>query len=208
MPNVSTSMGSNPSTSYSLLDRARARDDEAWRRILELYAPLVYGWCRRMGLNEDEASDVGQNVFASVSTSLNQFRKENPEDSFRRWLKTIVRHKIIDYVESRMRRPLAQGGSDALNMISTLPAPLDVEDEAAAETERIQLLKRALEMVRGDFKPQTWTAFWRVVMDERSAAETGVELGISTNAVHLAKARVLTRLEDQFAMLISIQSSP
>ena len=39
-------------TSLSLLERARNRDSEAWRRLVELYSPLVFFWARRAGLAE------------------------------------------------------------------------------------------------------------------------------------------------------------
>src|SRR6478672_4582250 len=53
-------------TSLSLLERAKANDRSAWDRIVCLYAPLVYRWCRRFGLQEADALDVGQDVLRSV----------------------------------------------------------------------------------------------------------------------------------------------
>src|SRR5438128_1435742 len=36
-------------TPLSLLERVRANDPEAWRRLVELYQPLVRCWCQRGG---------------------------------------------------------------------------------------------------------------------------------------------------------------
>ena len=55
----------------------------------------------------------------------------------------------------------------------------------------------AIEMIRKDFKEQTWQAFWRVVVNGRSAQEVGAELGMRPGTVRVAKSRVLKRLREQ-----------
>jgi RNA polymerase sigma-70 factor (ECF subfamily) len=66
------------STSSSLLDRVRARDADAWRRLIALYGPLVYGWCRRAGLAPEESADRGQEVFMAVARSIETFDHSQP----------------------------------------------------------------------------------------------------------------------------------
>jgi hypothetical protein len=56
-------------TSSSLLARAKAYDQAAWRRLFRLYGPLVYHWIRRKGIQPADAFDIGQQVFASVLAS-------------------------------------------------------------------------------------------------------------------------------------------
>ena len=84
-------------TSTSLLGRAKAGEGEAWSRLVELYAPLLYEWSRRNGLQADDAADVAQDVFATVARKLDSFRRDRPGDSFRGWLWTIARNKINDH---------------------------------------------------------------------------------------------------------------
>ena len=81
-------MGGNDVTSLSLLERAKARDSGAWKRLVELYSPLVFSWCQRRGLSPEDASDVMQEVFASVAGHLVTFRRTRPGDTFRGgWLR-------------------------------------------------------------------------------------------------------------------------
>ena len=42
-------------TSVTLLQRIRAGDGEAWRRMVDLYTPLVYHWCQRWGVHGPDA---------------------------------------------------------------------------------------------------------------------------------------------------------
>ena len=84
-------------TSLTLLAGVRAGDPEAWQRLSNLYAPLVYGWARRKGLNEHDAADVVQNVFLAVFAGLDRFRKDRPTDRFRDWLFIITKRRVADH---------------------------------------------------------------------------------------------------------------
>ena len=60
------------------------------------------------------------------------------------------------------------------------------------------------ELIQAEFTESTWQAFWRVVVEGQAPAEAGAALGLPTNAVYLAKARVLRRLREEFADLIEL----
>jgi RNA polymerase sigma-70 factor (ECF subfamily) len=49
-------------------------------------------------------------------------------------------------------------------------------------------------MLEPDFRPATWTAFRRQVLDGEPAEAVAAELGTTVNAVLIAKSRVLQRL--------------
>ena len=44
----------------SLLVRAGNDEQAAWDRLVKLYAPLVYSWCRAAGLQPADVADVAQ----------------------------------------------------------------------------------------------------------------------------------------------------
>jgi RNA polymerase sigma-70 factor (ECF subfamily) len=188
-------------TSFSLLDRARAHDETAWQRLVELYAPLVARWCRRRGLADADAADVWQEVLVAVAGGLGSFERRK-EGSFRSWLWTITRTKIID-LERKREVAQAEGGTTALQRLVQVvapisPAPSDEDDSA----DRDVLYRRALDLIRRDFEEPTWQAFWRVVIEGREPADVAAELALTRNAVYLAKARILKRLRDEFRDLI------
>ena len=95
------------STSSGLLHRVKAGQAEAWGRLIDIYAPLIYDWCRHSGLQSQDAADVGQEVFATVARRIAEFRKEQPTSSFRGWLWTVTRNKIRDHFRGGrgIRRP-------------------------------------------------------------------------------------------------------
>jgi RNA polymerase sigma-70 factor (ECF subfamily) len=61
---------------------------------------------------------------------------------------------------------------------------------------------QALDLLRREFEERTWQAFWRVAISDQAADDVAVELGITINAVYLAKSRVLRRLREEFADLL------
>jgi RNA polymerase sigma-70 factor, ECF subfamily len=189
------------STSSSLLEQVRARAPEVWERLVDLYTPLIYRWCRQAGLLPDDAADVVQEVLVSVARSIGEFRGAGPSGSFRAWLRGITRHRLLDLFRRRQGSPQARGGTEA--QIEFLQVAELVETSAAGRPsgQGDALWRRVLDLVRADFEDRTWQAFWRVVVDARTPAETASELGMTLHAVYKAKSRVLRRIRDQLGEL-------
>jgi RNA polymerase sigma-70 factor (ECF subfamily) len=83
-----------------------------------------------------------------------------------------------------------------------LPDSLDESSSTAPADANTLLLRRVLDLLRPEFTAQTWQAFWAVVVDGRPAADVAAELGLSANAVRIAKSRVLSRLRDELNELL------
>jgi RNA polymerase sigma-70 factor (ECF subfamily) len=182
------------STSRSLLARINTNDAAAWDRLVTLYTPLVWHWCRKMDLPGQEIADVLQEVFQSVAAHIRTFHRDRPGDTFRGWLRTITRNKVHDYFRIHNREPQAAGGSEARAWWSQLPGS-DSRSEAPEEQERYdQLFHQALALIKAEFQETTWRAFWRVVVEGQSPQLVAQELNISPGAVRVAKCRVLHRL--------------
>jgi RNA polymerase sigma-70 factor, ECF subfamily len=181
------------STSRSLLARVSTNDAAAWNRLITLYTPLVWHWCRKMDLPRQEMADVFQEVFQSVAAHIRDFHRDRPGDTFRGWLRTITRNKVHDHFRVHNREPQAAGGSEAKAWWSQLPE--SARSEALEVDERYgYLFRQALELIRAEFQERTWRAFWRVVVEAQSPQVVAQELNMSPGAVRVAKSRVLHRL--------------
>ncbi|MFT5522801.1 MAG: RNA polymerase sigma-70 factor (ECF subfamily) [Pirellulaceae bacterium] len=191
-------------TSSSLLERARASDQDAWCRIVHLYSPLIYGWCRGNGLQEADATDVGQDVFRSVALNLAKFQHDERRGSFRGWLRIITRSKIVDFWRVKQKGHAAQGGSDAYECLQQLAAA-ENETQDLALSEELQFLhRRALEMIQSEFSEIHWRAFLRTAVDQQRASEVAQELGTTRDVVYNARSRILHRLREEFANVIEM----
>ena len=183
------------STSASLLERIKTGSDRlAWDRFVELYTPLLLGWCQRFGLSDADAADFTQDVFVVLVQHLPQFQYDSSR-SFRAWLKTVLTNTWRKHHRQASRLPTATGDPN----LAPDSDPAEILDNAE---HRQYLVRRALAIVRVDFEAQTWKACWEFVVNERSAAEVSAELGISENAVYLAKSRILRHLRTELAGLL------
>jgi RNA polymerase sigma-70 factor (ECF subfamily) len=194
------------STSRSLIRRAAVQDPAAWERLSEVYTPLVYQWCRRLELQPQDAADVVQEVFRALLKSLASFRRDRPGDSFRAWLWTITRNKIRDHHRRCAASRPAAGGSAAHKMLEQIPdrAP-EEDDEGQVRQVQAELAQRAMALMQRDFEPQTWQAFWKTAVENKTAPQAAEELGMSVAAVYMAKSRVLRRLRTEFDELDLIE---
>jgi RNA polymerase sigma-70 factor (ECF subfamily) len=190
-------------TSSGLLERVQANDQEAWVRFVHLYSPLVYRWCRQAGLQEADAADVGQEVFRSVAPAIGQFHHDRPGDTFRGWLRTITMNKLRDFARRGSKQARGAGGSAALERLLELPADGSEDtDGSAAQEENLLVYHRAVELILGEHEERTRQAFLRVVIEGQTPSEVAEQLGITVNAVYLAKSRVLRRLREEFGELL------
>jgi len=92
-------------TSLSLLERIRrAPDESAWRRLVDLYAPLIRHWLRQAALQQADRDDLEQEVLAVMVRKLPEFQRERT-GSFRAWLRVVCLNAVRAYFRSR--RPAA-----------------------------------------------------------------------------------------------------
>jgi RNA polymerase sigma-70 factor (ECF subfamily) len=166
-----------------------AGEQEAWRRFIDLYTPLLYYWARRLGLPDPDAADLVQDVFVTLIQKMPQFQYDRSK-GFRSWLRTVAENRWRDDMRKRAahRRHTGDAGLAA------------VPDEAAEIWEaeyRHQLFGRAIQLMRSDFDEKTWKACWAIVVEGKSGANVAKELSMSVDAVYAAKSRVLRRLRQE-----------
>lgn len=188
-------MGDSLVTRRSLLVRlGDARDGEAWSQFVEVYAPLIYGFSRKQGLQDADAADVVQDVLRSVASALGKFEYDAQRGSFRAWLFTVARNKVRDFCSARHRQPRGTGDTAAYEVLQQQPAPAEV-DSWESDYDR-RLFAWAAEQVQREVHETTWQAFHRTAVAGQSGKDVAAALGMSVAAVYLAKSRVMSRLKE------------
>jgi RNA polymerase sigma-70 factor (ECF subfamily) len=189
-------------TSASLLERLRTAPDEAaWRRLDDLYRPLIRRWLLRDPTLGAEAEDIVQDVMEVLVRELPGFQRRRT-GSFRRWLRTITAHRLGAHYRARRSRPLALGAPPEECPLAQLADPNSELSRAWDEEHDRHVLRRLMELIEPMFEPATLAAFRRVAFDGVAPAQAAEELGLSLNAVLLARSRVLSRLRQEAEGLI------
>ncbi|MCA8998551.1 MAG: sigma-70 family RNA polymerase sigma factor [Planctomycetaceae bacterium] len=191
----------NPTTSLSLLERLQEESPSpvTWEEFVGRYRPVVFHWCRKWGLQEEDAQDVTQNVLLALSQQMGTY-KYRPERRFRSWLKTISHRAWIRFLESRKREPVTVEGIDRVQALDSVDAQADFMEMIELESNR-QVLEMAMEYVRQRVQPTTWEAFQRTAVMEHEPVDVAQELGLSVMAVYRARCRVQKMLQEEVELL-------
>jgi RNA polymerase sigma factor (sigma-70 family) len=192
-----------PETSVSLLERLRLYPDApSWQRLVDLYTPLIRAWLQRHGLQPADADDLVQEVMGVLIRELPGFEHDRRIGAFRRWLRGITVNRLRVFWRSRHGRPIGVGGSDFGQFLSQLEDPESgVSHHWDLEHDR-HVARRLLELIEPEFEPATWQAFHLLVVEGKATAAVAAELGVSANAVRIAKSRVLSRLRQEMHGLV------
>src|SRR5580704_7700517 len=117
-------MAEIPATRASLLVRLRdARDERAWAEFVALYAPLVYGYARKQGLQDADAADLSQDVLCAVAGAVGRLEYDPRRGAFRNWLFTVVRHKLSNWRRARRSKFEGLNGAETERPLEQFAAP-------------------------------------------------------------------------------------
>lgn len=184
-------MVSMDTTRASLLFQLRCKTDSlAWSRFVQIYTPLVNQWVQTLGIRDADRDDVVQQVFISLLGNISGFRYDSSK-SFRGWLRRVTINKCRDMQRRKKRKVEPE-------FIDRIEAAENGEQEWLTENEyRSYVMMSAMKVMKTCFSESTWRACWLHVAEQKTAKQVAEELGISENAVYLARGRVLKRLRDE-----------
>ena len=201
---VGEQVATDPShkASTSLICRVQADEPGAWERLVDLYAPLVYRWCRRAGIQADDVPNVVQEVFVAVAGHVREFRRDRPGDYFRGWLCSVARPKINDRFRCLRGRTEAESGTEVLEQMTGPPDPLSGPSSGKYQIADEDLLAhRTVELVRAEVNDRIWQAFWRVAVQGADAAQVAANLSMNVRTVYEANYRVRRRIRQELVGL-------
>jgi RNA polymerase sigma-70 factor (ECF subfamily) len=190
-------------TSVSLLGRLAGNPtDDDWRQLYDLYRPLLRTWMARAGVAASDVDDLVQDVLLVVYREVAGFERRH-HGAFRAWLRTILANRVRNHFRGQKYRPTATGDNDFLRRLDELESPDSALSRQWDREHDDHVVTAALmQRVQGDFSPATWQAFRRYVLEGEPAARVAEALGLSLNAVLLAKSRVLKRLRQELTGLV------
>lgn len=183
-------------TRSSLLRRVKDKDDHAsWQDFFETYKHLIQGVARKAGLSNEEAKEVAQETFISLSGKIQEFCYDPSLGSFKSWLLTIVRWRIVDQFRKRdpSWKPEIPGGAGDSHPgpLSQIPDDKVADLDALWEKEWAQyVVHMAAERVKPQVDPGHYQIYDLCVLKEWPAPKIAKDLCVTLQTVYLAKHRV------------------
>ena len=204
-------------TRWSLIGRLKeVGDDESWRQFADAYGPLIHTVALRSGLGDADAQEVVQETLLAVARKMPEFKCDPAAGSFKSWLLTLTRWRIIDQVRKRERsvagaesvlsteQPPRLGGDDTARTatIDRIPDPHRTELLAIwdAEWEK-HLLETATDRVKQRVDPELFQLFDFHVLRGWPAAKAARKVGVSRPRVYFAKYKVSALVKREIHVL-------
>jgi RNA polymerase sigma-70 factor (ECF subfamily) len=187
------------STSASLLERLRDRGDgAAWALLVRLYTPLIRGWLGRHLPQTADKDDLTQQVLAVVVEKVPTFQHSGRPGAFRAWLRGISVNRLRMFWRSRREA----AGPDPEPVLRQLEDPhSDLSRKWDREHDE-HVARQMMALIESELKPTTWQAFRLLVLEGREPEAVAAEVGLTVNAVYVAKSRALRRLREEMAGLV------
>ncbi len=130
---------------------------------------------------------------ATVLRKLPEFQRQRT-GSFRNWLKTITIYSWQNYRRKNLKKVTAVGGTDFGQTINALEDPVSQMSQQWDQQHDRYVLQRLMEKIRPSVREATWAAFSAVTIDGKTPEQASGELGMTPNAIYVAKSRVLAQL--------------
>jgi RNA polymerase sigma-70 factor (ECF subfamily) len=180
-------------TTTALLDSLMQEiDGPVWSEFDSRFRPIIRGVALRLGLSQEDASDVAQETLAAFVRDYRLGRYERGKGRLRTWVMAIARNRAIDLLRAQGRRRVSAGDS----VLGQVPDQ-DAVDAAWVEEERRAVYSAALEQLRGSARisGSNLRAFELVALRGLTPEAVAAECGISVEQVYLAKLRMAERLK-------------
>jgi RNA polymerase sigma-70 factor (ECF subfamily) len=166
----------------AVLAAANSLDQVALATIFEEYAPAIYKYLLRLGINSQEADQLAGDVFARL---LDKFAEgKGPNNNLRSYLFQTAYHLVVDQSRERQR-----------------VAPIEVADSISEETEPVQaraeetmLLERISMAMEQELTEDQRNVIVLRFQEEFSLKETAEIIGKNVNAVKALQNRGIQKL--------------
>ena len=194
-------MSEFPETRDSLLVQVQdPANRDAWELFARIYRPVIVRIAKARGMQNADAQDLSQQVLMAVASAFGDWEKRDESTRFRHWLSRVTKNAILNAL---MRRPKDQavGGSSVEELLGEA-VERDGATTALLETElHRELYLRAAEMVKVEFRPDSWQAFELSIAGDLTIEEVAEQLGKSVGAIYTARSRIMFRLREVIAEL-------
>jgi RNA polymerase sigma factor (sigma-70 family) len=168
----------------TLVRRASDGDHQAWERLVDQFARLIWSITADFKLGESDAADVAQTTWLRLLEHID--RIEHP-DRVGSWLAATARNECLRNLAARKRVVLGQEDSELTPIAAYEPEI----DEGILAGERAQVVRDALARL-----PRRWQRLLEMLMADPPVPyhEISDQLGLPIGSIGPTRGRCLARL--------------
>ena len=195
----------NETTRSSVLRAvANTENEAAWQRLFDLYAGFVFSIARHKGLNETDADDIVQVVFADLARNLPTFKYDREKGRFRSYLTGLVNWRVVDRLKASKRdAELKSAFWEEAKSAAT------AEDEDFEEREWQQAaLEEALRRIKPEVRPEHYATFVASAVEGQDTDVVTKLYGISRDSLYQIRKRLTVKLREKLAEVRAEMDAP
>jgi RNA polymerase sigma-70 factor (ECF subfamily) len=194
--------GSAPSSSASnkvdhrtndesrLIERAQARDEAAFRELVEKYQNKVFSIIYGILRNQNDAEDIAQQVFTKIYFSIQNF---DSRSSLLTWIYKITTNECYDYLRKKRVRKLvyeSDVSEDDTRLMENSEANADRAQSVDDQLAQRQLVTKLLEKVN----PEERNLILLKEVEGLSVQELAEMTGMNENTIKVKLFRARQKL--------------
>ena len=184
-------------TSATLLAELRAPENRTvWQQYVDRYRPVIVGYARRRGLSDEEAQDAAQETLMLFSRAYVDGKYEREKGRLRKWLLAIAHNQISNAFRRRNKHEVQVVDKPEETAFFARIGDDKASEDIWEQEWRQGVLQACLEEVRQQVDAKTMQAFVETSVGGTPAGEVAERLGITRNAVYLARHHVLKRIRE------------
>lgn len=178
-------------TDKELLMACRKGDESSWEVLVDRYQRLIYTIPRRAGLDQDQASEVFQDVFLTLLEKIDDI---NDPDRLHAWLVTAARRKTWRLLtrERSLKGVDPEDFDDSDNVLPLLMDSNPLPDEVLLQLEEQHRVRTAVAEL--DERCQKLLTLLYYETEPPSYAEIAETFGTSEGSIGPTRARCLKKL--------------
>jgi len=180
-------------TTQVLEDLKKSNDSLAWTSFRDHFYPVIFKFARTLGLSETDAEDAAQETMLAFLKAFQDDKYNRGKGHLSHWLFGVARRVILDCRKRLPREHLVVDNTTGASFLDTLVDENAVQHTWDTEWQRM-VLERCLQQAHRELDQKVFRAFELYALAQKPVEEVCQTLGISRNAVYIAKSRVLSRL--------------
>ena len=196
-------------TRQTLIQRLKdPKDDAAWADFYQFYWEIISGWARRQGCTRTQAQDIFQETMICLLRRMQSFDYDPARGSFKAFLKSIVRSRVIDYFRKEGRYVAASvddEGNDQIGRLRDEDAGSSSGPELSEDRIWVKsILNQALRQAYKKIDQVTYKSFCLYVLDGLPVEEVSRRLdNLRPGTIYQQKSRFLKLVEKEFTDLLA-----
>ena len=187
-------------TRATLISRLKNwQDQSSWQDFFDTYWHLIYGVALQGGLTPAEAEEVVQETIISVAKHMPTFKYDPAIGSFKGWLLTMTRWRILDQIRKQRPHETYDDLEEKTDVVQKAEANMELEQLWDSEWEK-HIAAVAMDRVK-KLEPKHYQIFDFYVNKEWDPERVAKSFGMTVAQVYLAKHRIMELIKKEVERL-------